>query len=157
MLENAVAIDPKFALANAAIANVCAQYHYHYDRASSWLDRALATAKRASELRHERPNEATVLYNLACVFRQLERTKEAMQILEKAWEVIRISIVCTRRPTDENEAMIGRITLPLPGDDQSRMSRRAVLLPRIPARASAEMSRAAMLSSIFRRLPIWCG
>ena len=66
MLENAVAIDPKFALANAAIANVCAQYHYHYDRASKWLDRALAAAKRASELRHDIPEvqvaEGWILY-----------------------------------------------------------------------------------------------
>ena len=30
MFESAVALDPKFALAYAGIANVCAQYHYHY-------------------------------------------------------------------------------------------------------------------------------
>jgi len=33
-----------------------------------------------------RPNEATVLYNLACVFCALERKKEAMTSLAKAWE-----------------------------------------------------------------------
>jgi serine/threonine protein kinase/tetratricopeptide (TPR) repeat protein len=66
MFENAVAIDPQFALAYAAIANVCAQYHYHYDRASQWLDRALAAAKRASELRQDVPEvqvaEGWILY-----------------------------------------------------------------------------------------------
>ena len=66
MFENAVAIDPQFALAYAAIANVCAQYHYHYDRASHWLDRALAAAKRASELRQDVPEvqvaEGWILY-----------------------------------------------------------------------------------------------
>jgi TolB-like protein len=30
MFEGAVALDPQFALAYAGIANVCAQYHYHY-------------------------------------------------------------------------------------------------------------------------------
>ncbi len=66
MFENAVAIDPNFALAHAAIANVCAQYHYHYDRAPQWLTRGLAAAKRASELRKDVPEvqvaEGWILY-----------------------------------------------------------------------------------------------
>jgi non-specific serine/threonine protein kinase len=48
MYENAVALDPQFALAHAAIANVCAQYHYHFDRAQSWLKRAIAATEKAS-------------------------------------------------------------------------------------------------------------
>jgi len=48
MFENAVALDPDFGLAHAAIANVCAQYHYHFDRAQSWVDRAVAATDRAS-------------------------------------------------------------------------------------------------------------
>jgi serine/threonine protein kinase/Flp pilus assembly protein TadD len=55
MFENAVAIDPEFALAHAAIANVCAQYHYHYDRTAGWIDRAVAAAARASALRYDIP------------------------------------------------------------------------------------------------------
>jgi serine/threonine protein kinase/tetratricopeptide (TPR) repeat protein len=55
MFENAVAIDPQFALAYAAIANVCAQYHYHYDRTAGWIDRAVAAAARASSLRYDIP------------------------------------------------------------------------------------------------------
>ena len=40
MFENAVALDPKFALAYAAIANVCAQHHYNYGRdPSGWSAR----------------------------------------------------------------------------------------------------------------------
>ncbi|MDP9362415.1 MAG: protein kinase [Acidobacteriota bacterium] len=66
MFENAASIDPNFALAHAAIANVCAQYHYHYDRAPHWLARALAAAKRASELRKDVPEvqvaEGWILY-----------------------------------------------------------------------------------------------
>src|SRR5207248_2585177 len=40
MFENAVAQDPKFALAHAAIASVCALYHYHYQRDEAWIGRA---------------------------------------------------------------------------------------------------------------------
>ena len=66
MFENAVAIDPAFALAFAALANVCAQYHYHYERSAKWIDRAIAAAKRAAELRREIPEvqvaESWILY-----------------------------------------------------------------------------------------------
>ena len=48
MYENAVSLDPGFALAHAGIANVCAQYFTHYEKQGSWLERAKAAAKRAS-------------------------------------------------------------------------------------------------------------
>lgn len=50
LFENAVAIDPDFALAHAAIANVCAQYHYHSEGERKWLDRAVAATRRAAQL-----------------------------------------------------------------------------------------------------------
>ena len=58
MFENAVAIDPRFAVAHAAIANVCAQYHYHYDRGARWLDRAGTAAQRATSLNPDAPEVA---------------------------------------------------------------------------------------------------
>jgi tetratricopeptide (TPR) repeat protein len=48
MFENAVSIDPNFALAHAGIASVCAQYHFQFERAKSWMDRAKLAADRAS-------------------------------------------------------------------------------------------------------------
>ena len=66
MFENAVSLDPNFALAHAAIANACAQYHYHYDRSTSWLDRAVAASQRASSLSKDAPEvlvaEGWILY-----------------------------------------------------------------------------------------------
>ena len=55
MFENAVAMDPQFALAYAAIANVCAQFYYHHDRVPKWLERAEKAGKRAAELRPDLP------------------------------------------------------------------------------------------------------
>ncbi|MCA1589595.1 MAG: protein kinase [Acidobacteria bacterium] len=48
MYENAVALDPGFALAHAGIANVCAQYFTHYDKQELWIERAKAAAQKAS-------------------------------------------------------------------------------------------------------------
>ncbi len=55
MFEGAVALDPNFALPYAAIANVCAQYHYHYQRDAVWMDRAVRAAERAAALRPDEP------------------------------------------------------------------------------------------------------
>ncbi len=50
MLENAVTQDPKFAIAYAAIANVCAYYHTNYAREDVWIHRARSAAERAMAL-----------------------------------------------------------------------------------------------------------
>jgi serine/threonine protein kinase/Tfp pilus assembly protein PilF len=66
MFENAVALDPAFALAHAAIANVCAQTHYNYGRDPVWLEKAKAASARAVALRPELPEplvaQAWILY-----------------------------------------------------------------------------------------------
>jgi len=66
MFENAVSLDPTFALAHAAIANVCAELHYHYERAQGWIGRAVSATQRASALRRDLPEvlvaESWILY-----------------------------------------------------------------------------------------------
>ena len=66
MFENAVALDPRFAEAHAAIATVCAQYHYHFDRSATWIERAVAASQRASALGKDVPEvlvaEGWILY-----------------------------------------------------------------------------------------------
>lgn len=48
MYENAVALDEDFALAHAGLANVCAEYYWHFERNQQWLDRAIAATHKAS-------------------------------------------------------------------------------------------------------------
>jgi len=87
MLENAVAQDPDFALAHAAIANVCAQNHYLYARDPIWLERAKAASRRAMALRPQLPEvleaQAWILYADAqyeeaarCVRQAIERKSD---------------------------------------------------------------------------------
>jgi non-specific serine/threonine protein kinase len=56
MFESAVSQDPDFALAYAAIANVCAQYYYNYEREAAWNKRAKAASSRADALRPDLPD-----------------------------------------------------------------------------------------------------
>ncbi len=66
MFENAVALDPRFAEAHAAIATVCAQFHYHFDRQATWIERADAASQKASALGKDVPEvlvaEGWILY-----------------------------------------------------------------------------------------------
>ena len=55
MYENAVALDPDFALAHAGLANVCAQYYYHFQRQQEWLDRAISATQKASAKGQDAP------------------------------------------------------------------------------------------------------
>jgi serine/threonine protein kinase/tetratricopeptide (TPR) repeat protein len=66
MFENATALDPKFALAYAAIANACALIYYNYGRDDVWIERARAASEKASSLQPDLPEadiaRAWVLY-----------------------------------------------------------------------------------------------
>jgi serine/threonine protein kinase len=55
MFENAVALDPQFALAHAGIAAASAQYYFHYERSRDWIDRARLAAERAIALAEASP------------------------------------------------------------------------------------------------------
>lgn len=55
MYENAVSLDPGFAVAHAAVANVCAQFYYYFERKQEWIDRVNAATKRAISTGRDEP------------------------------------------------------------------------------------------------------
>ena len=83
MFEGAVALDAKFALAHAGIANVSAQFHYHYDREGGWMDRAETSAERAAALQ---PNQPEVLVALAWIALTRSQYDEAVAYARQAVE-----------------------------------------------------------------------
>jgi len=66
MFENAVAQDPQFALAYAAISHVSAQFYYHYQRDAIWMERAMMASQKALALNPQLPEvqvaNAWILY-----------------------------------------------------------------------------------------------
>ena len=56
MFDNAVTLDPEFALAHAAHAIFCAQYYANFQRDASWASRAKAAAERAIALQPQLPD-----------------------------------------------------------------------------------------------------
>jgi non-specific serine/threonine protein kinase len=81
MFENAIALDPNFALAYAAIAHVCAQNHYNYGRDPVWMQRAMKASETAVVLRPDLPEvqvaQAWILYANG-------KYDEAVAVIEKA-------------------------------------------------------------------------
>ena len=82
MYENAVAFDEGFALAYAGLANVCAQYYYHYERQPQWIDRAIAATQKASANGNDAPEirlaEAWVQFAKGNYDAAVEKTRLAL-------------------------------------------------------------------------------
>ena len=81
MYENAVSLDPDFALAHAGLANACAQYYYHFDRQEKWIDRAKAATQAASSKGHDAPE---IQAAIAWVIFAEGRYDEAVDTIRKA-------------------------------------------------------------------------
>jgi non-specific serine/threonine protein kinase len=82
MFENAVALDPQFGLAHAAIAKASAEYHNLYERDVKWIDRATNASRRASEIGKDAPEvlvaEAWILYMKDQYDDAIARAREAI-------------------------------------------------------------------------------
>jgi serine/threonine protein kinase/Tfp pilus assembly protein PilF len=83
MFENAVSLDPNFALAHAASANVCAQHHYNYGRDVVWMERAMVASKKAFSLRPDLPE---VQVGQAWVLYAAGQYDDAVQMVQQAIE-----------------------------------------------------------------------
>ena len=83
MFENAVTIDPSFALAYAASANACAMFYCNFNREQLWVDRAREASGKAVALRWDLPE---VQVSQAWVLYAAELHEEAIRMVKKAIE-----------------------------------------------------------------------
>jgi tetratricopeptide (TPR) repeat protein len=83
MFENAVSIDPSFALAYAACANACAMFYCNYSRDQVWVERARDASGKAVALRWDLPE---VQVSQAWVLYAAELHDEAVRMVRKAIE-----------------------------------------------------------------------
>ena len=83
MFENAVGIDPGFALAYAACANACAMFYCNYSRDQVWVERAREASGKAVALRWDLPE---VQVSQAWVLYAAELHDEAVRMVKKAVE-----------------------------------------------------------------------
>ena len=81
MFQQAVVIDPGFALAYAAMANAAALHHYNYGRQPVWMERAEAAAEQAASLRPDLPDAEVAR---AWVLHTRRRHEEAVRVAKQA-------------------------------------------------------------------------
>src|SRR5271156_5117389 len=83
MFENAVAMDPSFALAYASCANACAMYYSIFSRDQLWIERAREASGRAVALRWDLPethvSQAWVLYAAGLHDEAVRMVKKAIE------------------------------------------------------------------------------
>ena len=83
MFENAVAMDPSFALAYAACANACAMYYSLFSRDQVWIERAREASGKAVALRWDLPevqvSQAWVLYAAGLYDEAVRMVKKAIE------------------------------------------------------------------------------
>ena len=83
MFENAVGLDPSFALAYAASANACAMYYSFFSRDAIWVERAREASARAVALRWDLPetfiSQAWVLYAAGLYDEAVRMVKKAIE------------------------------------------------------------------------------
>ncbi len=83
MFENAVTMDPSFALAYAACAGACAMFYCNFSRDQVWVERARNASGRAVALRWDLPE---VQVSQAWVLYATELHDEAVRMTQKAIE-----------------------------------------------------------------------
>src|ERR1700756_1369984 len=83
MFENAVTMDPSFALAYAACANACAMFYCNFSREQVWVERARNASGKALGLRWDLPE---VQVSQAWVLYAAELHDESVRMVKKAIE-----------------------------------------------------------------------
>src|SRR5246500_890513 len=83
MFENAVTMDPSFALAYAACANACAMFYCNYSREQVWVERAREASGKAVAMRWDLPE---VQVSQAWVLYAAELHDESVRMVKKAIE-----------------------------------------------------------------------
>src|SRR5262252_3590101 len=83
MFENAVTLDPSFALAYAACANACAMYYSFFSRDQIWIERGREASGKAVALRWDLPethvSQAWVLYAAGLYDEAVRMVKKAIE------------------------------------------------------------------------------
>jgi len=81
MFEQAIALDPDFALAHAGLANACGQYHEWREQHPRWIEKGMASCQRGLALQPNLPELLVAWARLAFAERKYE---EACRYAEEA-------------------------------------------------------------------------
>jgi serine/threonine protein kinase/Flp pilus assembly protein TadD len=159
MFEQAIQLDPNFALAHAGIAYLCGLISEVHDQNPKWLERGLAACDRATALAPELPE---VLVARARLFYTQKKTTEAALLAQRAierkpdcegsWNILGRALFASGR--FEEAAVIAERALELNGDDYNTYIPYNAALDRLGRKKESEIVRDRMTKVLRQQLEV---
>jgi serine/threonine protein kinase/Flp pilus assembly protein TadD len=159
MFEQAIQLDPNFALAHAGIAYLCGLISEVHDQNPKWLERGLAACDRATALAPELPE---VLVARARLFYTQNKTAEAALLAQRAierkpdcegsWNILGRALFASGR--FEEAAAIAERALELNGDDYNTYIPYNSALDRLGRKKESEIVRDRMTKVLRQQLEV---
>ena len=122
MFEQAIHLDPNFALAHAGIANLCGLIYELRERNPGWIERGLAACDRATALAPELPEVLVARARISYAQKKYEdaallanRAIERKQDCEGSWNILGRAYFASGR--HEDAANLARQAIDASGDD----------------------------------------
>jgi non-specific serine/threonine protein kinase len=122
MFEQAIQLDPNFALAHAGIANLCGLIYELREQSAKWIDRGLAACDRATALAPDLPEVLVARARLAYAQKKYEeaallaqRAIERKPDCEGSWNILGRAYFASGRP--EMAAALVERAIEANGDD----------------------------------------
>jgi serine/threonine protein kinase/Flp pilus assembly protein TadD len=159
MFEQAIQLDPKFALAHAGIAHLCGLIYEIREQNSKWIERGLAACDRATALAPDLPE---VLVARARIFYAQKRYEEAALLAQRAierkpdcegsWNILGRAYFASGR--FEDAAALADRALECNGDDYNTYPPFASSLERLGRKKEFEALRERMVKVLRQQLEI---
>jgi non-specific serine/threonine protein kinase len=159
MFEQAIKLDPNFALAHAGVATVCGLVYELRDQSPKWIEKGQAACDRATALG---PDLAEVMVGRARIAYALKKYEEAylcaLRAIERkpdcdgAWNILGRALLVSDR-LEEGAALVGR-AIECNGDDYNVYIPFTQILGRLGKRAEFERLRREQGIAIRKQLEL---
>ena len=159
MFEQAIHLDPNFALAHAGIAHICGRMYETREQNQRWIERGLAACDRASTLAPDLPE---VLVTRARVFYAQKRYAEAVlltlhaierkQDCEGSWSILGRAYFESGR--FEEAAALAERAIEFNGDDYNTYIPYANALERVGRKKESEQTRERLVKVLRQQLEL---
>jgi serine/threonine protein kinase/Flp pilus assembly protein TadD len=159
MFEQAIQLDPNFALAHAGIANLCGLIYELREQSAKWIDRGLAACDRATALAPELPEVLVARARLAYAQKKYEeaallaqRAIERKPDCEGSWNILGRAYFASGR-SEEAAALVER-AIEANGDDYNTYIPYIAALDKLGKKKDTEHYRERMRKVLRQQLEV---
>ena len=159
MFEQAIQLDPNFALAHAGIAHLCGLIYELREQSPKWIDRGLAACDRATALAPDLPEVLVARARLAYAQKKYEeatllaqRAIERKHDCEGSWNILGRAYFASGR-AEEAAALVER-AIEANGDDYNTYIPYGAALERLGRKKEAEHVRERMIKVLRQQLEL---